>query len=123
MYKPTYCTFLRVGLKSYATRRQAEISRSLQVRAAALGIAPAVLTEVTASAGKWGYCTELAEPADGLKFTTRLNWRENLDNPEFAELHRKMETLLPGYEDLHSANCGRVEGRLVCIDFFDGTQG
>jgi hypothetical protein len=103
--------------------KAAELSISRQKRAFFLNAAPPVLSDLiyVAHIGV-GYITGNAEKASTLIETDRNNWENNLVIPEFKRLSDKIQTIIPGYKDLHSANVGVWDNLLVCIDFFDNDE-
>ncbi len=104
----------------FDSAKAAELSISRQSDAFVLKAAPPVLSDLIYLHGVGiGYFTGHAEQTSILQETNRNNWEDNLIIPEFKELSDKIQMVIPGYKDLHSANVGVWDGSLVCIDFFD----
>jgi hypothetical protein len=115
-----HCRYYQIGLKVFDSTKAAEMSLSRQKKAFSLGAAPPVFSDLFYLRGSgMGYLTGNAERQNVLSKTDRNNWEENLSIPEFAELSRKIQIVIPGYRDLHSDNVGVWNNSLVCIDFFD----
>jgi len=116
-----HCVYYHVGLKAFQIASAANVSCKRQALAFELQVAPPVMSEVFLLP-EIGHCylTGHAEPATILHKTTRDNWQDNRDNLEFVDLCRKIQMLMPRYQDLHSENIGIWDNRLVCIDFYNG---
>lgn len=120
-YQGYHCVYHHVGIKVFRTPSAVKFSYEKQLEAFKLDAAPPVLSEIfcVPDIGH-GYVTGHAEPSLDLFPTTQENWKDNLVNPEFVELCRKIHEVMPRYQDLHSSNIGVWDGHLVCIDFYSG---
>lgn len=115
MYIPLDKNF---GVKMFRTRDERDAARKYQKLGHKHGIGPAVYQNVRVYHGitskytvrkiyKWGYVTQVAAICSAID--------EN--SHEYIELVEKIRELDLSAGDLHSSNVGRINRKLVCIDF------
>ena len=120
------CVFILLtkakGLKLFDEREEAVRTCRRQRIAYNHNLAPDVCTSVEtyltpfkrSKKAYFGYVTEVAQTMEYKEFNTLL------DTEEYKTFERELKTIkMDG--DLHSANVGRVRGKLVCIDFGDSS--
>lgn len=108
-YKPHKCS--KIGYKVYDLKQDAAYAFRWQKKLHKLGFAPKVVgkLELFCHNGgdiKWGYKTEVADT------TTPVNmWSD-----EYEELRKKLSKRKIYFQDDHSKNVGKINGKLVVID-------
>jgi len=115
MYIPLNENF---GVKMFRSRKERDAARKYQKLGHKHDIGPAVYQNVRIFHGipskftvkkiyKWGYVTQVAI----------INNLVSHHSKEYNALAEKLRELGLSAGDLHSYNVGRINGKLVCIDF------